>query len=92
MPKVIATAEVEDGATWEQGFRTHSELFRKQTVNKPIFFSVSNNKVTILFEPDDLETYLKILDSSETHEAMAVDGIKRETVQIAVLDNEFQPD
>ena len=45
---------------------------------------------TILFEPEDLDTYLKILDSEETHKAMAFDGVKRETVKIAVLDKEFK--
>ena len=33
-----------------------------------------------------MDTYLKILDSEETHKAMAFDGVKRETVKIAVLD------
>jgi hypothetical protein len=87
--KVVATLQVEDGSKWEQGFQTHADLFKKQTIGKPIAYAVNNNEVTILFEPDDLETYLKILDSAETHEAMAVDGVKRETVEISVLDKEF---
>lgn len=90
MAKVIATIQVEDGSKFEQGFRTHGDLFRSQTISKPICFSVNGNEVTILFEPDDLDTYLKILDSEETHKAMAFDGVKRETVKIAVLDKEFK--
>ena len=89
MAKVIASAQVEDGSKWEEGFRTHGDLFRKQTIGKPISFAVNGNEVTILFEPDDLDTYLKILDSPETHDAMAFDGVKRETVKIAVLDKEL---
>jgi len=85
--KVIATIQVEDGSKWEEGFKTHGDLFRSQTISKPIAFSVNGNDVTILFEPDDLETYLKILDSEDTHKAMAFDG---ETVKIAVLDKEFE--
>ena len=50
----------------------------------------NGNEVSILFKPDDLDTYLKILDSEETYKAMAFDGVKRETVKIAVLDKEFK--
>ena len=31
MPKVVITAQVEDAVKWEEGFRTHGELFRSQT-------------------------------------------------------------
>ncbi len=92
MPKVIAIAEVEDAARWEEGFRTHGELFRSQSVNTPVRFTVvGENKVVICFEPEDLDTYLKILDSPATAEAMDYDGIYRETVKIHVLDREFDP-
>ena len=92
MPKVIITAQVEDAAKWEEGFRTHGELFRSQTVNSPIHFYVSpQNEVTICFEADDLDTYLDILDSQETAEAMKFDGVKRETVKVIPLDREFDP-
>ena len=37
-----------------------------------------------------MDTYLKILDSEETHKAMAFDGVNRETVKIPVLDKEFK--
>ena len=92
MPRVIATAQVEDVAKWEKGFRTHGDLFKKQTVNKPIHFNTSTkNEVVICFEPDDLDKYLEILDSKETEKAMDFDGVKRETVKITVLDKEFDP-
>jgi hypothetical protein len=90
MPRVIITAQIEDPVKWEEGFRTHGELFRRQTINNPITFSVLENQVACCFEPEDLDTYLDILDSSETAEAMAFDGIKRETVQVYVMDREFQ--
>ena len=92
MPKVIVTAQVEDAAKWEQGFRTHSELFRSMTVNKPIHFNVSaQNEIVICFEPDDVDKYLEILDSRATEEAMEFDGVKRDTVKIVPLDKEFDP-
>lgn len=92
MPKVIVTAQVEDATKWEQGFRTHGDLFQSQTVNKPIQFNVTEqNELVICFEADDLDKYLEILDSPATEEAMAFDGIKRDTVKIIVLDKEFDP-
>jgi hypothetical protein len=92
MPKVIATAQVEDAAKWEQGFRTHGDLFRTMTVNKPIHFTVTElNEIVLYLEPDDLDKYLEILDSRATEEAMEFDGVKRETVKIFALDKEFDP-
>jgi hypothetical protein len=91
MPKVVVTAQIEDPVKWEEGFRTHGELFRRQTVSKPIEFSIlEGNRVACCFEPEDLDTYLELLDSSETAEAMAFDGIDRDTVQVYVLDQEFR--
>lgn len=92
MPKVLATAQVEDGAKWEQRFRTHGELLKSQTINKPIHFTVTEeNQVLILFEPDDLDEYMQVMDSPATQEAMDFDGVKRETVKVFVLDKEFDP-
>ena len=92
MPRVIVTADVEDAAKMEKGFRTHGELFRSQTVNKPINFTVTElNQAVVLFEPDDLEKYMQVLDSPATAEAMDFDGVKRETVKVFVLDKEFDP-
>ncbi|GJM27917.1 MAG: hypothetical protein DHS20C17_05520 [Cyclobacteriaceae bacterium] len=91
MTKVLITAEVEDSTKWEEGFRTHADLFRSQSINKPIQFSINeNNKVGVCFEPEDIDTYMGILDSPATAEAMAFDGVKRETVQIFVLDKELK--
>ncbi len=36
MPKVVVTAQVEDPAKWEEGFGTHGDLFRSQTITRPI--------------------------------------------------------
>ena len=89
--KVVVTAQVEDSEKWEQGFRTHADLFRSQTVTKPITFStIEDNQVAVCFEPEDLDAYMKVLDSPATAEAMAFDGVKRETVRVFVLDKEFQ--
>ncbi len=91
MPKVIVTAQVQDPVKWEEGFRTHGDLFRSETVHRPIDFSIiQGDEVAVCFQPDDLDAFLEGMDSPETAEAMAIDGVKRETVKIYVLDKEFQ--
>lgn len=40
-------------------------------------------------EPTDLDQYLAVLESPATAEAMAQDGVKKETVKVYVLDKEF---
>jgi len=45
----------------------------------------------ICFEPVDLDTFLEILESPATAEAMAFDGVNSDTVKIHVLDMEFDP-
>jgi len=91
MPRVVITAQVEDGVKWERGFRTHGDLFRSQTVTKPIdFATIEGNQIAVCVEPDNLDTFMKNLDSPATAEAMASDGVKRETVKVFVLDKEFR--
>ena len=91
MPKVVITAQVEDLVKWEKGFRTHGNLFRSQTVTTPIdFATIAGNEVAVCAEPDDLATFMKIMDSPAVAEAMAFDGVKRETVKMFVLDKQFK--
>ena len=87
MPKVVVTAQVQDAVKWEKGFRTHGDLFRSQTVTKLINFgTIEGNHVAVCLEPDDLDAFMKVLDSPATAEAMAFDGVKRETVRVFVLE------
>ena len=92
MPKVIVTAEVEDLTRWEQSFRTHGALFRSQTVTTPVGIAVQeDNTVAGCFEPTDLDTFMKVLESPETATAMGADGVKRDPVKLYVMDREVQP-
>jgi len=76
MAKVIITADVEDSAKWEEGFRTHVDLFESMSVSKPIQFTTNeDNEVAIYIEPEDLDKYLEVLDSEATAEAMDYDGL-----------------
>jgi hypothetical protein len=89
MPRVIITAQVEDSADWEKGFRTHGELFNDYTATAIDFTVTDENEVAILWELDDVEKFLALVDSPETIEAMVSDGVKRETVKLFVLDKLF---
>ncbi len=91
MTKVIITAEVEDAAKWEKGFRSHVDLFRSMSVSRPIELTThNNNEVALCAEPDDLNKYLEILDSPATVKAMAYDGVKKDTVRVFILDKELK--
>ncbi|SCK27760.1 hypothetical protein VAR608DRAFT_2297 [Variovorax sp. HW608] len=76
---------------WEKGFRTHGALFRSQIVTKQIGLAANaDNQVAVCFEPDDLDAFMKGMESPATAEAMAFDGVQRETVKVFVLDKEFK--
>jgi hypothetical protein len=90
MPKVIVIAEVEDAVKWEAGFRTHGDYFRTMTLSEPIHFTMTGNEVAIVMEPADLGTFGQVMESQATADAMAFDGVKRETVKTFVLDKELK--
>jgi hypothetical protein len=86
MPRVLITAEVENLETWEKGFRSHTDLFKQMGVSTMEYATVAGNRVAVCGETNDLDAYMKIFNSPATAEAMAHDGVKRETVQMFVLD------
>ena len=89
MAKVIITAQVEDAAKWEEGFRTHGELLRSMTSTVTYFTISKDNELTLYAEPADVDKYFEVLESPATKEAMAYDGVKPDTVKVSVLDREF---
>ncbi len=89
MAKVIITAKVEDAAKWEEGFRTHGDLLRSMTSTVSYFTISADNELTIYADVDDVDKYFEVLDSPATEEAMASDGVLRDTVKVSVLDKEF---
>ncbi len=88
MPRVLVTAEVNDLAAWEKGFRTHGDLFRQMGVSRMEFGTAAGNRVAVCGDTADLNAYMTVLNSPATAEAMAFDGVKRDTVQVFVLDKE----
>ena len=89
MAKIIITAQVEDGAKWEEGFRTHGDLLRSMTSTVTYFTISKDNEMTLYADVDDVDKYMEVLESPATAEAMSSDGVKRETVKVSVLDKEF---
>jgi hypothetical protein len=85
MPRVLVLADVNDGAAWEKTFRTHGDLFKQMGVST-MEYAVDGNHVAVCGETSDLEAYLRIMNSPATAEAMAEDGVKRDTVRTFVLD------
>ncbi len=54
------------------------------------YFTISADKeLTIYADVDDVDKYFKVMDSPATEEAMAFDGVLRDTVKVSVLDKEF---
>ncbi len=89
MARVIITAQVEDSAKWEAAFRTQGNLLRSMTSTVTHIATNENNEVALYAEPSDLAKYMEVLESPATAEAMAHDGVKKETVKVFVLDKEF---
>ncbi len=89
MPRVIITAQVEDGAKWEEGFRTHGDLLRSMTSTVTHFSVSAENEVALYAEPTDLAKYMEVLESPATADAMGIDGVIQDTVKVYVLDREF---
>jgi hypothetical protein len=90
MARVIITAKVENAAKWEKGFRTHGKLLKSMTSTATFFTISKDNELTLYAEPADLDKYMEVLDSPATKEAMAYDGVNRDTVKVSVLDKEFR--
>ena len=93
MARVVMVGEVEDAAVWEERFRSHRELF--STIYGPMgmnaihFTTTEDNRFAIYSEVDDLDAWFGALESAEIEAAMAEDGVKRDSVQIHVLENEL---
>jgi hypothetical protein len=90
MSRAIITAQVENSANWENGFRSHAGLFNDYTATAIHYTATDDNEVAILWDVVNLDRFLEQLDAPETAAAMAQDGVIRETVKVYVLDKEFK--
>jgi hypothetical protein len=89
MPKIILTADVEDGAVWERAYRTHGDLFADAGIGTVHYTIGEDNHVVMCTEMDDVGAYMEFMKSDATQEAMKGDGVKRDTVKLFVLDKDF---
>jgi hypothetical protein len=89
MPRVVMTAMVEDASVWEEKYRSHADLFREiwpGPVPDVHFATTEGNEVALCMDVDDLDGYFAMLERPEIAEAMAEDGVRRDTVKVFVLD------
>jgi len=89
MSRAIVTAQVEDSVNWEKKFRNHEGLFKKYTATVIHFATTDENEVAILWEVSDTDKFLEQLESPETADAMAQDGVDRDSVKVYILDREI---
>ena len=89
MARVLVVAQCQDAKKWEQGFVTHAELFRSMGATAPVNYGQEGNWVAVMLDVKDVDTYNRILSAKATADAMAVDGVLRETVKMFVLDKQL---
>ena len=90
MPQLVTFVEVDDLEKWEQGFRTHADLFRSMAATRVTYATGEGNQAAVCLDTTDLETCMKVFNSPATADAMKVDGVKPETVRAFVLDRELK--
>jgi hypothetical protein len=89
MTMVILTADVEDAAKWEREYRTHRDLFKAAGLGA-MHYSVNDaGRVVTCTDVADVGAYMKFINSEATRNAMKNDGVKRETVEVVVLDKQL---
>jgi hypothetical protein len=89
MAKVLVVAQCEDAKKWRDNFVKHAALFRSMGATAPVSFGQDSDWVAVMLEVKDLDTYKKVLSSPATADAMAMDGIRRDTVKMFVLDGQL---
>ena len=86
MAKVLVVAQCKDPKKWEQTFVTHGPLFKSMGATGPVHYGLEGNWAAVMMDVKDLDHYNKAMSSPATAEAMATDGLLRESVKMFVLD------
>lgn len=89
MTMVILTADVEDAATWEREYRTHAALFKAAGLGAIHYSVTDDGHVVMCTDVADVTAYMEFINSQSTRDAMKNDGVKRETVEVIVLDKKL---
>jgi len=88
MARVLVVAQCEDAKKWRENFVKHAALFRSMGATAPVSFGQDGNWSAVMLDVKDVDTYKKVLSSPATADAMALDGVRRDTVKMFVLDGQ----
>lgn len=74
---------MEDLRKWEENFRTHGELFRRQTIDGQYDHTMieDGNRVILCADVSDVDRFFKVLDTRDAEDAKDFDGVNRETIE-----------
>lgn len=88
---ILVIAKCKDQAKWEEGFRTHGDLFRTAYgLSEPVSYGTGDDDyVGACFETNDVARAMSALSAPETASAMEGDGLLRDTVKVFVFDKEL---
>src|ERR1035438_1154580 len=86
MVTILVVAQCKDPKKWEESFVTHGPLLRTMGASGPARYALDGNWAAVLMEMKDLDHYHKMMSSQAIADAMASDGVLRETVQRFVFD------
>ncbi|MFZ0633742.1 MAG: hypothetical protein WBD32_01285 [Acidobacteriaceae bacterium] len=86
MVTVLVVAQCKDAKKWEESFVTHGPLFRTMGATGPVHYALDGNWAAVLMDMKDLDHYHKMMSSQAIGDAMASDGVLRETAKMFVLD------
>ena len=89
MVSILVIAQVEDSKEWEDGFRTHRDLFKSMTATAVRYAVSDDNEIAVCSDVTDQAKYFQVLESKATVDAMKADGVKRDTVKVFVLDKKL---
>ena len=53
-------------------------------------YAIKGNEISVFADTENLDAFMRVMESQATADAMAFDGVKRETVKIVVFDKEFK--
>jgi hypothetical protein len=86
MARMLVVAQCKDAKKWEQTFVTHGPLFKSMGATGPVHYGLEGNWAAVMMDVKDVDHYNQSMSSPATAEAMAADGVLRETVKMFVLD------
>lgn len=89
MPLIFVSGSTNNNSSWEENFRTQSEVFGRQAVTRIQYAMNDGDRIGVLFETDDLDTFFEVFKSEATARAMADDGFQADSAEVFVLDHDW---